>query len=124
MPRSTFEGTIHTQYRFPIAAGVEIHPGQLYGFDADGRLVRVEDAETGRRVVCAMERATGDAAATRKALCAVSVIALIPRDALTGADRGKSVYATSGQSVQTSDNGKRCGVLLEVDNTTAAILLG
>ena len=124
MPRSAFEGTIHTQYRFPIAPGVDVHQGQFYGFNTDGHLVKVEDADAGRRVVYAMERATGDAAATRKALCAVSVIATIPRDTLTAAERGKTVYATSGQSAQTTDNGKRCGVLLDVENTTAAILLG
>ena len=124
MGRSTHAGAIHTQYRFPIAPGVDIHPARLYGFNTTGQLVKPEDAEAGRRVVYAIERATGDAAATRKALCAVSVVVLIPKDALTTADRGKRVFATSEQAAATTDNGKPCGFLLDVDGPTAAILLG
>lgn len=91
----TTAGAIRTQYRFPIAPGVEVHPGHLYGFNADGHLVAPGDASGGRRIVYAQERATGATTATRKALCAVSVIAIIPKGALTPADRGKPVFADS-----------------------------
>ena len=124
MKRFSIAGEIHTQYRFPIADGVEVHPGRLYGFDANGHLVAPANAAAGRRMVYAQEHATGDAAATRKALCAVSVIALIPKANLTSADRGKRVFAVSEQETSATDNGKPCGVLLDVDETTAAILLG
>ena len=126
MARSHIAGAIHTQYRFPIAPGVEIHKGKLYGFNASGQLVAPDaaDADADRLVVFALERATGNATATVKALCAVSVIALIPRGTLTDADRGKPVHATSFESAATTGTGRACGVLLDVDANTAAIKLG
>ena len=119
----TTAGAIRAQYRFPIAPGVNVHPGHFYGFNADGHLVAPGDASGDRRIVYAQERATGDTAATRKALCAVSVIVIIPKGTLTPADRGKSVFADSEQSAVTAANGHPCGVLLDVDGTNAAINL-
>ena len=124
MRRFNIAGTVHTQYRFPIAPEIEIYPGQFYGFNATGQLVKAEDGEPGRHAVYGLERATGDATASRKALCAVSVVVLIPKGTLTSDDRGKPVFAHSGEDARTTDNGRPCGVLLDVDDTTAAIKLG
>ena len=88
-----------------------------------GHLVEVGDAEAGRRIVQAQEAVTGDAIASKRALCAVSVVALVPAANLNASHRGKRVFAVSGQEVSTTDNGKYCGVLLDVAGGTAAILL-
>ena len=124
MIRSKIAGPIHSQYRFAIAPGVEVHPGRFYSFDTSGLLVKPEDSAAGRRAVFAQERATGNATGTRKALCAVSVIALIPKGTLTAADRGRMTYVTAELAASTTDNGKPCGLLLDVDETTAAIKIG
>ena len=126
MARSHIAGAVHTQYRFPIAPNVEIHKGRLYGLNASGQLVEPDsgDVDSDRLTVLGLERATGNAAATTKALCAVSVIAIISKGALADSDCGKHVYATSGESAATTGSGRPLGVLLEVDATTAAIKLG
>ena len=124
MNPSKIAGAIHTQYRFPVAPGVEVHPGRFYGFNASGQLVKPQDATAGRKIVYAQERTTGNTVATTKALCAVVVVVIIDKDTLTGDDIGKRVYANTETAVTVTDNSKPCGWLLEVDGQTAAIQLG
>jgi len=123
MGRFSIAGEVHTQHKFTVSPGVEVHRHRFYGFNASGQLVKPADAATGRAFVYGLQRATGDAAATTRALCAVSVIAVIPRATLTAADVGKTVYAVDEQSAATTDNGKPCGLLLGVTGPDASILL-
>ena len=101
-----------------------MHKHNFYGLNASGQLVRPEDADSQRLTVYALETATGNASATIKALCAVSVIALVPKGTLTENDRGHQVFATSEQEASLAGSGRPLGVLLDVDQTTAAIKLG
>ena len=124
MKRSQTAGAVHTQYRFAIAKDVEVRPGKFYGFNAAGKLVKPQDADAGRKCVYSLETATGDAAETTRALCAVSVVAIVVKGTLTASDLGKRVYAATEDTVIATDNTKPCGWLLGIDADTAAIQLG
>ena len=101
-----------------------MHKHNFYGLNGSGQLVRPEDADSQRLTVYALENAAGNATATIKALCAVSVVALVPKGTLTDNDHGRYVYATSEQEASITGSGRPVGVLLAVDQTTAAIKLG
>ncbi len=124
MKRSNIAGVIHTQYRFVIGAGVAVLPAKFYGFNATGKLVKPQDADAGRKIVYSLEAATGNTAETTKALCAVSVVAIVGKGTLSSSDIGKRVFAATEDTAVIVDNNKPCGWLLAIDGANAAIQLG
>jgi hypothetical protein len=113
----------------PVAAGVHIYAGWLYRYDASGNLIVPTDAaaQAGKNTVQALTEAdnTSGAAGDKKVDVIVEGIAILPKGALTTADRGKLGHVTSDDTVATTSvNDVIAGPIDDVDDMSIYLHIG
>jgi len=110
----------------PLAADAVIFLGAIVGWDAAGYLVTADLAAAGKQLAVAIcpQNNTGGVNGAQETYVMTRGMVDLAAGALTQANVGSPIFATSDNTLSTVDNGRRLGVMVDLIGGRARIQVG